>query len=335
MTPAIAGRSADPKSIVFERTPAGRDSDTSTAQTIKKMCEYIRTSIDDPAVRSAAEYAAGHFAGGSTSPMALAWAVWWYVKHCVKFRQDEATMFRIGRENEYDLLIAPSVLVRMNEPAEDCDGFAMLTAALCRILSVPVFIATIAADGRSPARFSHVFACAIVDGNVLPMDTSHGSGPGWMVPRDQIYRWQAWDMDARPIDVSPSTFQGLHGYARRGMGDALTDSALVDAGLDPSVFSGSTGGGYLVNGDYQASPAGSNFDFGSFFANLFGDAAAVAKVAVAPTTTVRLPNGSIVSGISPGQAGSLLGGSSLTSMMPILGIGLVAILALSFLGGKK
>jgi hypothetical protein len=341
VTPAaIAGTSADPtKAIVFERTPAAGDSDTSTAQTIQKMCEYIRGSIDDPGVRSAAEYAALHFAAGSTSPMALAWAVWWYVKHCVKFRQDEATMFRIGRQNEFDLLIAPSVLVRMSEPAEDCDGFTMLTAALCKILGVPVFIATIAADGRTPARFSHVFCCAMVDGNVLPLDTSHGNAPGWMVPRQQIYRWQAWDLDARPIDVAPSTFQGLHGYSRRGMGDALTDSFLVDAGLDPTAYNTTTGGGTLVDGVLQSgptmNPSGSGLDLGSFFANLFGDAASVAKVAVAPTTSIRLPNGSIVSGVSPAQAGSILGSSSFTSMMPILGIGLVALVALSFLGGKK
>jgi hypothetical protein len=215
------------------------------------------------------------------------------------------------------------VLLRMQDPAEDCDGFTMLTAALCTALGVPVFIATVAADGRDPSRFSHVFPCAQLEGgNILPLDASHGSGPGWMVPIENIYRWQAWDLDGKPIDIAPAKFQGLHG----------------SVGIDPTTLSGSTGDpSYLVNGVYQQSPgpSGSGLDLTSFFSSLFGNAAAVAKVAETPTTTITLPNGTVVSGVSPGAAGSLLGSTSLTSMLPVLGIGLAIILAMSFVGGKR
>ncbi len=349
--------------IVFEETPAASDTYMSTAQTVSKMCEYIRSSIDDPQVQAAAQFAADHFARGSQDPGMLAWAVWWYVKHCVRFRQDEATMFRIGRQNEFDLLIAPSVLVRMKDPAEDCDGFTMLTAALCAILGVPVFIATVAADGRDPERFSHVFPCAMIDGNVLPLDASHGTAPGWMVPVDRIHRWQAWNLDGQPIDVAPAKFQGLHGYARssdRGLGQCAfegdptcSDTSAPDLtgpfanyGGTPSLITPTIGGSTYnplnPNNILVATPTNvpgtspsSSSDLTNFFASLFGNAAKVAGIAETPTTTVTLPNGTVVSGITSGAAGSLLSGANLTSLLPILGIGIVALIAFSFIGGKK
>lgn len=127
-------------------------------------------------------------------------------------------MFRIGERDQQDLLIAPAVLVRMKEPAEDCDGFTMLVAALLCCMGVDVAIASVAVDPRDPSRFSHVFPMAMFDGEVLPLDASHGSYPGWMVPREHISRWQAWDLQGSPIDVSPIKSRGLHGYVRRGVG---------------------------------------------------------------------------------------------------------------------
>jgi hypothetical protein len=238
--------------IALERTRALDDTDGATRQTVEKMCELIRQSVcahspaivagvptcnkcgkiwqhsgqanlnalaheNDPVFRAAA-YARDRFAMGSTDPAALAWGCFWYVKHCVKFRLDEGTMLQIGEshdaygQQQQDLLIAPAVLVRMRNPSEDCDGFTMLTAALLTCLGVPVLIATVATDMDDPTRWSHVFLCAIINGRVKPLDTSHGTAPGWMVPRQRINRWQTWTLDGRPADVSIPTFQGLHAY---------------------------------------------------------------------------------------------------------------------------
>ena len=196
------------------------DTDTATRKTVEKMCELIRESCADPLVQKCAEYAKQHFALGSNDPAALAWGVFWYVKHSVKFRLDEGTMFQIGERDQQDLLISPAVLVRMKDPAEDCDGFTMLTAALLTCLGVPVVIATVATEADDPSRWSHVFLCAIVNGRVIPLDTSHGPAPGWMVPRSRIHRWQTWKLDGKPAEVKIPSYQGLHGYAtaRRGMG---------------------------------------------------------------------------------------------------------------------
>lgn len=205
--------------------------DTATRRTVQKMCELIRKSCTDPYVQQCAEYARQHFAMGSNDPGALAWGVFWYVKHSVKFRLDEGTMFQIGERNEQDLLIAPEVLVRMKDPAEDCDGFTMLTAALLTCLGVPVLIATVATEAEDPSRWSHVFLCAIVNGRVMPLDTSHGPAPGWMVPKHRIHRWQTWKLDGTPADVKIPSYQGLHGYApagrRGGLGQVRVGGRVV------------------------------------------------------------------------------------------------------------
>jgi hypothetical protein len=208
-------------SVSLERRKAPAGSDAATVETVRMMCDYIQQGIDDQHVRDCADYAFKRFGGGIDQPAAKCWAVFWWVKHCVKFRLDEATMFRIGERNQQDLLIAPPVLTRMKNPAEDCDGFTMLIASMCAILGVPVVIATVAASPQDPARWSHVFPCALLPGDqVMPLDASHGVGPGWMVPKEHIFRWQAYGLDGRPVDVEPMPFQGLHNYARRGgLGD--------------------------------------------------------------------------------------------------------------------
>lgn len=320
------------------------------------MAEYIRFGAVDPAIEAAAEYAVRHFSfGADRSAASIAWAVFWYVKHCIKFRLDEATMFRVGLRDEHDFLTAPSVLVRMKDPSEDCDGFTMLTAAMLSALGIPVYIVTVAANANEPFRWSHVFVVAMVDGQVMPLDTSHGIGPGWMVPRSRIFRLQAWDLEGDPVeDIGLSQFGNLHGlygagHGMGGLGCDFTDpndmSCIDDSGGSVPVTTlplptvAQTGGDFVQPGGSTAggvnSPAPSSLNLTAFFNSLFGNAAAVAKVATAPTTSITLPNGTVVNGVTASQAGSLLGSTSLTSLMPILGIALIGLVAISFMGSRK
>jgi hypothetical protein len=119
----------------------------------------------------------------------------------------------------------------MRKPKEDCDGFTMLICAMLRALLVESYIVTVAADPADPSRWSHVFVMAkLPDGTSIPLDCSHGAFPGWMVPAEHIFRWQAWHLNGRPADdVRMPRFSGLHGYTRpgakmnrRGMGDDVT-----------------------------------------------------------------------------------------------------------------
>lgn len=354
---SVSGR----QHVVVEAVPAGDNTDTSTQRTVAMMCDYIAQSVGDPVVQQAAAYCLNHFAAGRRDPGMLAWAVFWYVKHCVKLRQDEATLFRIGARDEFDLLIAPSVLVRMKNPAEDCDGFTMLCAALCSILGLPVFIATVAVSPDDPSRWSHVFPCSIVNGAILPLDASHGPGPGWMVPRSRIYRFQAWGLDGRPLDIGVARFQGLHNYVRqgRGFGDPSDTTDFTDGSLPTSADTGgdfiqppATGGslscpaGTIAVGSNCFNPSNPNnaivgsapgssptsFNLTSFFSSLFGNAANVAAVATAQPT-YRLPNGTVVTGVSPTAAAPLINSASITSALPLIGLGLLALVFV--MKGKK
>jgi len=260
---ASGGSSSFPPRVVVERELASSDTDTATRQTVKRMCAYIRESVPDEQVRAAAEYAWLRFGGGVDSPAAKCWGVFWWLKHCVAFRLDEATMFRIGERDQQDLLISPAVLVRFKNPAEDCDGFTMLASAMLTALGVPVVIATVAANRRDPSRWSHVFPCALLPGDVvLPLDASHGSAPGWMIPPRDMFRWQAWNLDGEPVNVRPLAHDGLHSYARRGFRGLGETQTLPFPEISPAPSTGT--------------------NWTSFFQNLATQGAGIARAVLTP-----------------------------------------------------
>jgi len=206
----------------MERRTVPDDDDQATAETISMMCDYIRAGVKDPLCVAWAEWALDCFGMGVDDARAKFWAVFWCLKHAVKYRRDEPELFRIGERSARDLLTAPSVLVRQAAPAEDCDGFTMLACTLLQILGVPAFIVTAKVDPGEPGRWSHVFAMADVAGvGLCSLDGSHGKAPGWMVPRSHIFGYQVWDLNGRPIHkklpVVQPRLQGYE-YRPRGMG---------------------------------------------------------------------------------------------------------------------
>lgn len=356
----------------MERTPAASDSDTATQQTVAKMWEYIRAGASDPEVKRWADLskrfapqASAMFApaGLGNSPAApLAWGIFWQVKHSVKYVRDEPRLFRMGQGDALDLLIAPAVLVRQSEPKEDCDGFTMLVCSMLDALGLGIepFIVTIAADPQDRSRWSHVFALAkMPNGELIPLDASHGTHPGWMVPPEHTFRLQVWDRSGKPVDLPLPRHQGLHGYQRRGrmgMGAAAglgdCDPFSGDFSTCPTQSPLQSGGGacYVgmtdpATGDTVAScgggspgtftgggitPPSSSTNWTSIFQNAINSAARVAQTAFLPTgATIRLPNGQIVS--NTGAFGtSLLGaGSSLSSILPLVGVGLAVFLVIN------
>lgn len=188
--------------MVCESVEATESLDVATHRTVQMMGRYIKQACSDARVRACASYAWRRFGAGLSSPAAIAWAVFWYIRHCLRFRRDEGVLSLLGMPNEHDLLIAPSVLSRMKDPAEDCDGHSMFVTALLCILGLPVAIATVATEPERPQRWSHVFALASAGaGRWRPIDASHGRGPGWMVPWSRVFRFQAWDLEGRRIDI--------------------------------------------------------------------------------------------------------------------------------------
>jgi len=352
-------------SIDVERIPAPEDTDELTRVTIAKMCEYIRDGArDNDGVGKAMQYATQVIGRGRTDPYSLAWAVFWFLKHRIKKVVDEASMFRLGEPDQADMLISPAVLIRMGRDAqEDCDGFTMLAAAmLAGTRRANVRIITIACDPRDRSRWSHVFLMvAMPGGRWLPLDCSHGSGPGWMVPLQHISRWQAWDLNGNPVDTPamPAVHRSnLHGFVPvgRGMGDDSGDDS-GDTGVDttvspimvgplaPNESYGPPPAGYTCPMDASgnctapatalstASPfptstaaSGSNA-LASIFSSLFSNAAKVASVAELPAGASLLPSGAVI-----GSGQTLPGSGNLL----LIGGGILALvlIAMSF-GGKK
>lgn len=316
--------------VSVERIPASPDSDTATRQTIEVMCRSIAESAKDPVVQDAARYARNNFAQGD-HPAMLAWGAFWFAKHNCKFVIDEAPLMRFERIapgsglGQQDLLISPAVMLRMPpwERKGDCDDFTMLVCAILKCLGVPFVIVTICADPSDPSRWSHVFPMALTPAPI-PLDASHGSGPGWIVPASHTFHWQSWDENGNPVNVQRPQ-SGLHGYV--GLGQDITDlnslpvdttgsSGLDAIGQDLSSFF--QGGASSVANVVQPS-SGDGFNWTSFFNNLTSQAAGVAKVAE-------------VQGMMPYAYGATT--NIFSSLLPIAAVVVIGGLAISMLKGK-
>lgn len=328
--------------VQLERYPAAEDTDTATSQTVDLMCRYIRESSDDPVIQQAAGWTHSHFGGNSEDPAMKAWAAFWFVKHQVRFCVDEAPMMRLGRPNEQDLLIAPSVLIRMQDPAGDCDDFTMLTCALLKALGVPFVIVTIAASPDDPGRWSHVFCMAMLAGGPIPLDTSHGSGPGWMVPAAHTFRWQCWDENGKPVSVPRPRKHSLNGWERPGAGYGLgqadpsidPESGLPYTDVSPIAASlpSSTSYDPFLMGSPSTSiapasspaPSTSSFNWTSFLNGLTADVTSTAKSYITAQQQEQLA-----------QTGAYTASNILSSVVP-LAIGALGIfLLVSVLGNKR
>ena len=202
-----------------------KDTEHSTVQTVGSMGEHIRRSMADPLVQQTALGAiAGQ--GGAQSEAEACAAVWAWCKQNITFVNDEVQLKKLlNLDDELELLISPSVMLRpeMLEAARgykrmegDCDCFVMTLAALIASLGITPLIKTYKCDRQEPWRWSHVCAAALLsDGQILPLDASHGDYPGWEVPAHDVHESQLWDISGRK--VGPAMKQqrrssGLNGY---------------------------------------------------------------------------------------------------------------------------
>ena len=316
--------------VQLERFPAAQDSDTATSQTVDLMCRYVRETDSDPVIQQAAEYARQRFGANAQDPAGLAWGVFWFLKHNMRFVVDEAPMFRLGLPNEQDLLISPSVLIRMSDRAGDCDDFTMLGAALLRALKVPYAIVTIAASPDDPGRWSHVFLMAMCP-NPLPLDASHGSGPGWMVPAAHTFRWQCWDENGKAVSVPRPRKHSLNGWVPSGLGQDL--SSLPSDLSDPYNLAGdilntavpdTTNYAPTYTAPSSSSSTSSAFNWTSFLNGLTADATSTAKSYITAQQQEQLA-----------QTGAYTASNVLSSVIPLAIAGLGIFLLVSLIGSKK
>lgn len=222
------------------------DNDRATRQTVEAMAQHIRYCASDPYIRWAASDALrtwGHISAraGGVDQSTVAWACWWWVKSNVRFAQDDEQLLRLLNErDQLELLITPSVMVRLESRAGDCDDFTMLLCCLLEVCGVPWRIQTVACDPSDPSRWSHVYAgCVLPDGQLVALDASHGKFPGWHIPTERTYRLQVWNQDGTPDGEeqhSMNGIRGLHGYTMAPIQAAANARALRPAAPAVRVF---------------------------------------------------------------------------------------------------
>ena len=345
-----------------ERVPAALDPDEATAQTVRIMCRHIEKSAADPLLKACARSAVAQWRGGpafaasgrdpSTDARAIAESIWWWAKHQLKFVHHAALILAwLNERDQLQLLIEPSVLVRMQQMRGDCAIYTMLICAMLDTFRVPWEIVTLAVDPSQPEIFSHVFPVAVLpNGRRLALDASHGKFPGWRVPKDRTFRSQAWNQSGEQVADAPQ-FDGLHNYVPAtkwnwsGLGQDSTDltpteiipgstdeatAAFMstypasDITLDPST------GGYVV-------PSSSNTSaMSALLTQLAKSGMTLAELEAIPAGTVLNSNGSITrqaTGYPVTTTGISATLSSLSSSSVMwIGLGLVAIL---FLGNRR
>jgi len=246
-----------------ERFQASTDPDQATAETVRLMAGQIHRSAADSLVIANAVDAVRRYRGGPVyaglggDPFqdagAIAESAWWFAKEQLRFRHHGELLAEWLRErDQLQLLIEPSVLLRMRDMVGDCAIYSMLICAFLEALGVRWELVTLACNPSQPAIWSHVFARAVLaDGRRLALDASHGKYAGWQVPREHQFRRQVWDVAGAAIaDQDPGTFSGLHNFVRphrsnwpAGLGQ--DDSLGVDLGSTVDVV-GSAAGNYAL-----------------------------------------------------------------------------------------
>ena len=214
--------------IALDRTPAFEDTDRATRQTVEKMCELIRASISDPGTDSTLQTIAAQIKtalllglGRSRRARVRRLLVGEASHHVPIGRRHDAASGR----TEPTRLAHPSGHPRTHEEPER--RLRRLHDVGGRAADNPSRAGGDRNGCRRPRRSVALVACVSVRNSqsvplrvVVPLDTSHGKAPGWMVPRSRINRWQTWTLDGRPADVQIPTYHGLNGYRTTGVGAA-------------------------------------------------------------------------------------------------------------------
>lgn len=204
--------------LITERKADYQDTDRSTAQTVDEMCGHVRSCMSDPVLHQIA-YQVCSESGSTRRDRCI--GVWRWLKQNIKFVHDETQLFQtLGRSDELELLISPSVMVRpelleqargVRQMQGDCDCFVMTGLVLLALCGVPPVIETIKCDRREPWRWSHVCAGGVLeDGSVFPVDASHGLYAGWRIPEHDIFASQYWDTHGNK--AGGDMRRGISGY---------------------------------------------------------------------------------------------------------------------------
>jgi len=252
---------------ITPRPDNGQDDDANTSQTIELMREFAAADANTPQVQAATRQATQGAQGSAAARSIFEW-----IKARVRFQEDATTALLAGlpEPDSAEVLIRPADILRMPQPAGDCDDFTMLAVSMLSAAGLPARIKAIEQDEDRPGFFSHVFAETHIDGAWRAFDTSHGSEIGWSAtPTGKVKTWEVQSMAALGAIPQLGAFD-WGGLIRQGMD--ITGQILVPRLSVPQT----PGGSYtrLPNGSVVVAnqPTGGQFTFpGGSAATIGGD----------------------------------------------------------------
>ncbi len=191
----------------YRVTELGDSPDGQVARTMRRMGELATEDAANPIFQA---FAARTFTGIDPSDKhAIIDRAFDTVRGAIQFQQDEASGAGLGDACPDDLvefIVRPVDMCRyigQGIAIGDCDDFSSMIKCLLLTQGIPSKFCTVAADGRAPDQFSHVYCVAYLDGERIPLDASHGEYPGWEVDQERpVWRKQEWGGDCPLITLA-------------------------------------------------------------------------------------------------------------------------------------
>jgi hypothetical protein len=175
--------------------------DNQVAQTVDLMRERVREDRGDAGFRGHAQTVTGGLSGVGACE-----AAWAHVKGVIAFYRDEelggglnGVVGQDVADDTIEFIIRPREMAKLiaeGRAAGDCDDFSMYLAAILEAQGIPCSFITVAADGKAPDQYSHVYVRAYPTDapEGMALDASHGGYPGWEVPN--VYgKWREWPVE--------------------------------------------------------------------------------------------------------------------------------------------
>lgn len=170
----------------------GGNPDGQVGTTVGVMRDRAVEDAQDPGFRQWAGMVTGN--GSERDKVESAF---WHAKRGIRFQQDKDTGAGVGDvpgDQVVEVIVRPVDMmgyVQQGVAVGDCDDFSMYVAALLESQGIPCAFVTVAADGRDPGQYSHVYCVAYPGGERVAVDASHGGWPGWEVP-NEFGKYREW-----------------------------------------------------------------------------------------------------------------------------------------------
>lgn len=186
----------------YSAIPLSPYPDQQVAQTIGVMRKRVNEDAASPEFQQWAASICGNPADSESDVVQRAFQ---HVRNAIQFTRDEAIGANVGgypADDVVEVIIRPIDMARYVSQGiamGDCDDFSQYVACLLTCYGIPCEFVTVAADGRAPMNFSHVYVAAYPineetgERERIALDTSHGQYPGWEVP-NQYGKFQQWPL---------------------------------------------------------------------------------------------------------------------------------------------